>query len=126
TPLCVAAREGRKNVVRMLLRRKDVEVNGRSHPENPLTCDAPLYQAVRGKHHFVIRQLLEHSKIELVSLGRDNTSPLCQAVAVGDEISLRILLADGRLDVNHGYDAARSPLGIAVSNGTVEMVRILL
>ncbi|RPA95983.1 ankyrin [Choiromyces venosus 120613-1] len=117
---------GRESVVRMLLLRKDVDVNGRCHPEEYVTSSSPIFQAVQGKYHSVLRQLLEHPKIELVTDEPSPVSALFLAVTLGDECSVRILLEDGRVDVNHGSSFAYSPVGIAVLKRNAGMLRLLL
>ncbi|RPA95984.1 ankyrin, partial [Choiromyces venosus 120613-1] len=119
-------RKGRESVVRMLLLRKDVDVNGRCRPEEPVTSSSPIFRAVRSKHHSVLRQLLEHPKIELVTGEPTPVSALRRAVKVGDECSVKILLEDGRVDVNHGSSFSYSPVGTAVLRGNAGMLRLLL
>lgn len=70
---------------------------------------APLHYACRGKGTAIVDALLK-AGADVESLNRWNNTPLCEAAANGDAEVVRVLILEGRADVNF---ASGKPLQLA-------------
>ncbi|KAL2687094.1 hypothetical protein Neosp_004646 [[Neocosmospora] mangrovei] len=148
TPLCLAAEAGHEHVVRLLLDRRDIDVNSgenRSLIEN----------AVSGGHEGVVWQLLARTDItsnpnELVSIAagyghealfsqltarkdirehltsESYTSGLAYAAQQGHESIVRLLLNSGKVQPDQEDSLGNTALWWAAVNGHEAVVKILL
>lgn len=117
TPLHSAIRTGNHNKVEMLLRRKDILLNG----EN-LKYKTPLVEAIEHGSLSMINMLLAHPHIDVN--GRDQAqTPIIAAIRLGNEALMKALLA--RPDIKLNRSGSR-PLVAAVHSRRCEILRQLL
>ena len=126
-------------LVSYLLTRPDVKVNAPTSDEQ-LDDDPnwtpfnkklyPLFLACKEGHVDVVRQLLNHSDIQVNLAGHDGRTPLHVACQMGDVDVVRQLLSHADIQVNLTHQGGGTPLYVAVAlcktEGHVDVVRQLL
>lgn len=119
TALSLAAEKGNAEIVKVLLAHPMINVN----KSTPGTF-SPLYLAIKYGHVALTETLLKHPWIEC-----KNDPYFCTAVTNGNPEMVKTLLKFARprgLDVTKTNAAGYTPLFIASSNGSAEIVRLLL
>ncbi|KAG0136834.1 ankyrin repeat-containing domain protein [Tuber indicum] len=120
-PLSLATRGGHKEVVELLLGHTDISINSTDcHARTAL-----WYAVINGKKE-VVAALLANPYLELNIPDVHNRTTLHWACGEGLSNMVRLLLADERTIYNQSSAVGPAPLDIAVSNGHVEIVRMLL
>ncbi|KAB8074206.1 ankyrin repeat-containing domain protein [Aspergillus leporis] len=148
TPLQIACHKGYTNIVRMLLRRRDVDVNGRGNG------DPPILAAAMNGHEEIVKLLLtkwrshydqqflplfaSRGLIDMVKLVLDShiinpnvhdsvhRTALHYAVLKGHEDIVRLLLQQSETCLNYEDDENRTPLIMAIERKDIRLCRILL
>ncbi|GCB18862.1 serine/threonine-protein phosphatase 6 regulatory ankyrin repeat subunit B [Aspergillus awamori] len=129
--LFLAARNGRANVVKLLLH------SGLIDPNVPDSHGiSPLLAAIQEGHEKVVRLLLQISEVKLNDTGRTGNipTPLVAAASQGKARIVRMLLKRPDIDINRSAcdislftpDQSRYLLNSAVSHGQTDIVRALL
>ncbi|KAJ5935976.1 hypothetical protein N7454_005274 [Penicillium verhagenii] len=118
TPLSWAAKNGHKEVVRLLLEK------GAELESNDDSRRTPLLWAARNGHKEVVRLLLEKGA-ELESNDDSRRTPLLWAARNGHKAVVRLLLEKGA-ELDSKDCQGRIPLSWAASNGHEAVVRVLL
>jgi ankyrin repeat protein len=119
SPCYIAAREGRGDVLRNILKRDKAF----AHQANLLGF-TPLHAAAVNGHHEACRLLLE-SGANVNVPNEEGYTPLHVAAYYGYHEICRLLLAKGaKVDALHKYDY--TPLNEAASRGHLEVCRLLL
>ena len=124
TLLHLAVEHRQLAVVRMLLTRKDIDVNRSGLRDN---C-TPLYHAVCGVYgsEDIARVLLADPRVDVNCLDADLQTPLHAAADLGAEQLLKILLAHPKIDPNIRDKLGRAPLHFAAGFGDCRLVRFFL
>ncbi|PWW73652.1 ankyrin, partial [Tuber magnatum] len=122
TPLTIAARKGRADVVEVLLKVEGVRVNAQCH-----NGKTPFMLAALAGRTDVVRLLLEDERVDV---GLRDTMPnsctvLWKAVEIGHRKVIKLLLDDGRSDPNF-LSNGQTPLHCAIQRGHPEVVLLLL
>ncbi|CUS10348.1 unnamed protein product [Tuber aestivum] len=127
TPLYRASQFGRTEVVELLLARKNVDFNPNEKVligiGGFLEWGNPLHAASRNGRAGVVRALLRDERVSLsVTIGVGKT-PLHSAVSTGSasEAVMRLLLADGGVDINAPDSQGVTALGLAARDERVEV-----
>jgi len=115
-----AARYGHSGVVKLLLRRGNVDVDARNE-----LGQAPLHLAVRHGHANVVKMLLQRADINVNVKDSAGASPLHLASDEGHIKVTQLLLERKDVDVNVRNDANSSPIQVAARKGHVEIVQLL-
>ncbi|KAH0490035.1 hypothetical protein TgHK011_001520 [Trichoderma gracile] len=121
TAIWIAADQGHLEVVRLLVKCHDVDINA------PATeyMRTPIHQAVDNGHADIVKLLLdvnaEHDQPD-----DDNVTPLWIAAAQGDDEIVQILIEKGANLEIASIDLNRRPIHLAALNGHVEVVERLL
>ena len=121
TPILLAAGEGHKGVVKLLLGRKDVKYDKPDSNGQTLLCCA-----ARNGHVGVVKILLNRDDIDPNRLGEYGKTPLHCAIENGHEGVVRILLERDDIDPNGSGGSDKTPLYHAVQNGHEGIVKTLL
>ncbi|RPA98785.1 ankyrin [Choiromyces venosus 120613-1] len=122
TPLISAAIFGRKEVVKLLLERADIDVNARDiYGQSAL--DHTLGMCSRWG---IAAILLKDARVDVNLRDELRQTPLHRAVSNGDAGALNVLLDCERVDVNAEDQHHRSPLCTAAQQGNWLMVHSLL
>jgi hypothetical protein len=75
TPLFWAARHGHANVVALLLRQQDVDVNNTGKFSSGCSGDTPLHVAARFNHIDVVQLLIQDSRVDLEKVNLLSETP---------------------------------------------------
>ncbi|KAK2788055.1 hypothetical protein FQN51_003050 [Onygenales sp. PD_10] len=147
TPLSSAAKDGYENLVTLLLRRKEIDVNIMDDSgylqgfvtivnvllrnempvewnidNNALEAYSPLARAVRGGHENIVKLLLAHKEID-VNIGA--VAPLTEAIRRGHGNIVKLLLSHKDIDVNIN-GLMGTPLIDAIDGGHENIVKLIL
>lgn len=121
TPLSLAAKEGHEEVVRLLLKREDVNADPKDD------CGrSPLSWAAQNGHESVVRLLVEQNDIDFNLKDEDGRTPLSLAAEEGHEGVVRLLLQLKDIKVDSRDTRGLTPLFRAVKEGHEAAVRLLL
>jgi cytohesin len=128
TPLSLAVKKGYMEVVSLLLRQQNIDINA------GIGGITPIWLATRYGRDDVARRLLTIPDLDVnaaatesrVGGGLQISTPLHQAVKRGHTLIARLLVANGLLDPNISDHRRRTPLHWAAGNGNLGMVDILL
>ncbi|GLA00311.1 ankyrin repeat and death domain-containing protein 1A [Aspergillus niger] len=119
--LFLAARNGRANVVKLLLH------SGLIDPNVPDSHGiSPLLAAIQEGHEKVVRLLLQISEVKLNDTGRTGNipTPLVAAASQGKARIVRMLLKRPDIDINRSAYGT-SPIFAAAGNGHADIVSLL-
>ena len=124
TLLHLAVEHRQLAVVRVLLARKDIDVNKPGLTENW----TPLYHAAYGVYgsEDIIRVLLADPRVDVNCLDADLQTPLHAAADFGAEQLLKILLAHPKIDLNIRDKLGQTPLYFAAEFGDCRLIRFFL
>ncbi|PTB39227.1 hypothetical protein M441DRAFT_70368 [Trichoderma asperellum CBS 433.97] len=114
----MAAEDGHRDIVELLLAHKDIQVNEGNHWRTPLCA------AAENGHRDIVELLLAHKDIQ-VNEGNHWRTPLCAAAENGHRDIVELLLAHKDIQVNEG-NHWRTPLCAAAENGHRDIVELLL
>jgi len=121
TPLAWAALKGHEGVVKILLRRAEI---------NPDKADkygnTPLTQAARGGYEGVVKVLLERGDVDPEGLGDDGLTPLHNAAQRGHEGVVKALFERGEMNPDKQDNIGQTALLKAAIGGREKVVKILL
>ncbi|KAJ4363902.1 hypothetical protein N0V83_009354 [Neocucurbitaria cava] len=121
TPLAMAIESGRREIVEVLLRTGQVDVNlGYGAGSTPL-CLA----ASRG-HAQITDLLLRTDKIDVNIVNIIGSTALHMGAENGHAEVVNLLLRTKKVEVDLENDAGNTPLSLGVLNGHAEVVRLLL
>jgi len=155
TPLAWAVRNGHEEVVKMLLRRREVCPNINDYsgmtplshaawkghgemvkmlleqrevcPDGPDgSGQTPLSYAADGGHEGVVKILLELGEVSPDKPGRYGKTPLAYAARHGDEKIVKLLLERGEVNPDEPDDGGQTPLSLAAAWGREGIVKMLL
>ena len=120
TPLIIAAYKGHSEVVKLLLDKKDIQVNQGDR------CGAtPLIHAAKKGHLEVVKLLLERDNIHVNQGDKYGYTPLSLAAMQGRSELLKLLLEKDDIQVNQGDIWGDTPLYKAVIGGHREIIKLL-
>ena len=126
TPLIVAARDGKLDVVKVLL-RYEANIEGRGtikiYGEVIENCTALWVAAAKG--HFDVVRLLIEQNAEVDGRTSSNTTPLRAAVFDGHLDIVRCLVENGA-DVNARTNSGSTPLMLTCHNGHLDVASYLV
>ncbi|KAK6449472.1 hypothetical protein FP744_10005722 [Trichoderma asperellum] len=118
TILFIAAEEGHKDIVELLLAHEGIQVNEGNDWKTPLCA------AAGNGHKDIVELLLAHKDIQVNEV-RNSGTPLCAAAWNGHKDIVELLLAHEDIQVNEGNDW-KTPLCAAAGNGHKDIVELLL
>ena len=121
-PLYIACREGHTNVVEILLKVANIDVNKMAGGENALLV------STENGHSDVIELLLNHHDID-TNIGKigNEGSPLYLASKNGNDNIVKQLLSQPQIEVNTAFGSqAMTPLIIAAKEGYPNVVKLLI
>jgi len=121
TPLVWAASNGHEGVVKILLRRDDINPG-----KATLYHETPFWWAANNKHERVAKILLGRDDTDPDKPNADGESPLWSAAQYGNEGLVKILLGRDDIDPNQPNYYGTTPLSIAAQNGHEGVVKTLL
>jgi ankyrin repeat protein len=91
-----AIMQGRLPTIRKLLRRHDIDVNGRSPKAQP-----PILIALEYQQYEILRMLLSDPRLNIDIQDSRGYTALHLAVIYDDPVAVQILFDSTRIDVNH-------------------------
>ncbi|KAG9399050.1 hypothetical protein AC1031_012485 [Aphanomyces cochlioides] len=117
----MAAANGHTNIVKLLLKRGDIDVNWRD-------CNglSPLHQATKDGHTEVVHALLSNDKIDVNAKDNRNSSPLHTAVTHGCLDIVKLILGHGAINLSAKQKDGHTALDIALGKGHEKVVRLLI
>ncbi|KAL7785260.1 hypothetical protein V8C37DRAFT_419985 [Trichoderma ceciliae] len=122
TPLWLAAANGHKIAVELLLGTGQVEVDIKDKYGR-----TPLSRAAANGHKGVVELLLGTGQVEVHSQDGDGNTPLSGAAENGHEVVVKLLLATGQVEIDSKDKLQhRTPLSLAAANGHKTVVELLL
>ena len=122
-PLSVAVRDGHEAIVKMLLQRKDVDVN-QSTSDFGSTA---LYMCCRNGHTHICKMLLARGEIDVNKAMAAGLTPFYIACSEGKSEIVEMLLARAEIEVNKARtDDGATPLFAACYTGHKTIVATLL
>jgi len=121
TPLMWAARNGHEGVVKILLRRGDVNPD---KPEN--YGQTPLWWAAYNGHEGVVKMLLRRDDVNPDKPDNDGETPLWRAAHNGHEGVVKMLLGRDNVNPDKPNNYGETPLWCAAASGHQEVLKMLL
>lgn len=124
TMLLAAAQNGHLRAVKVLLRRKHVDVNAKDALD-----DTALHLALKGGHVLVARTILsaaENLKLDINAKGMFDFTPLALAIEQGLPDLAKTILEFEHVDTNESSLYGQSPLIMSIKGGHTELVTLLL
>lgn len=119
--LFTAAEHGQAAIVKILLARKNGEIDGRD-----MVRRTPFSHAVEKGYLDIMKMLLQAGEIDLDSRDRENRTPLSFAADEGEEEVVRFLLSFNAVSVDLKDDRGNTPLLYAAGIGAAGVVKMLL
>jgi ankyrin repeat protein len=119
TALIEAIRNGHKEIVQLLLKHTDIDVN-----QNPSMTTALIVASGIGQKE-VVKLLLEHKDID-VNKNTWETTALIEASEFGHKEVVKLLLEHKDIDVNKQARRGRTALWVASEKGHQEIVQLVL
>ncbi|KLU82836.1 hypothetical protein MAPG_01904 [Magnaporthiopsis poae ATCC 64411] len=120
--LLKAAKEGREDVVRLLL-----DTDGGVDIDFKDTAGrTPLSWAAEKGHEAVVKLLLNTGKVDVDSKVSTGQTPLMWAAEFGHAAVVKLLLDTGRVDVNSKDSWGQTPLACGAQQGSQAVVKLLL
>lgn len=95
-----------RSLIPILLEKEGIKRNARGH--------TPLHLAVANRHHEWIQPLTSYPRGNCNIIAPEEKTALAHACELGDEISVRLLLACKDIGCNIGDINGRSPLSFAL------------
>lgn len=126
TPLHAATWAGRSDIVKFLLRAKNVvsEINPDPVDEDGVN---PLFIAAQNGSTEIVRLLLDTKKVDPNrALPLWNITPLCKAILTRHFDIAKLLLQSDKIEADAETKEGASPLYYATHEGYVELVKLLL
>ena len=120
SPLVTAAQQGHSAIVRLLLTRKDIEVNSRD-----LFGRTPLRYAAGCGRVDIVRQLLNIEDTQVNCVDKQRCSPLMAAAFQGHEGVAKLLLGRADIAVNTKDSLGQTALHKAAERGKASVVKLL-
>jgi ankyrin repeat protein len=120
--LHLAARDGDKDTVELLLQRPDTEPNAHYGKTNT----TPLHEAISGGHLKVVEALLLHPRVDVNSVDMYDRSALMYAVYEERSDIVNALLQRPNIDINSVNVYGWSALMFAANRGYSDIVKALL
>jgi ankyrin repeat protein len=117
----LAAAEGVKKLVKLLLDKCAVDINSRDD-----SMTSPLLAAVSNGYHDVVEILLQAKDVDVNAQDMEGTSPLLAAVKSGSDRIVQDLLAHESIDVHARDFNGDSPLSMALEMGQDSTITGLL
>ncbi|KAH2625825.1 hypothetical protein KXW54_006539, partial [Aspergillus fumigatus] len=111
-PVHVVAFFGIPQLMSVLIRRQDVNVDARDFQNK-----TPLLLAARYGRQAVVKLLLGTGKVEVDSRDDENLTPLSWGAMKGHEAVVKLLLGTGGVEVDSRDDQNQTPLSWAARNG---------
>jgi ankyrin repeat protein len=105
-----AIMQGRLPTIRKLLRRHDIDVNGRSPKAQP-----PILIALEYQQYEILRMLLSDPRLNIDIQDSRGYTALHLAVIYDDPVAVQILFDSTRIDVNHLDSTGNSALLLAAT-----------
>ena len=118
----LAVKMDRLDVLEVLLKRKDVDVNSQENRRGK----SPFHVAVRRVHLSAVRLLMDDGRVNINLADHYEETPLHSAARWGRMEVVKMLLKDEKLQVNCLDVCSYTPLHLAVDSGDVFMVRLML
>jgi len=119
TPLSWAAMNGHEAVVRLLVRREDVDADSKDDQYG----QTPLTWAAENGHEAVVRLLVGREDVDADSKSQSGRTPLSWAAGNGHEAVVRLLVERHDVDANSEDNDGYTPLKWAI--GHEKVVRLL-
>ena len=121
TPLFVAAQMGHLEVARLLLEKQ------KTNPllATPVNRTTPLTAAAYNGHMELVQLLLSSGRVDINTRQKDGATALFAAVQADRPLVTELLIREGA-DVNLPLDDRTTPLCLAVYNGNIDLVKLLL
>jgi ankyrin repeat domain-containing protein 50 len=120
--LYLAARDGDKDIVELLLQRPDTEPNAHYGNENT----TPLHEAISSRHLKVVEALLLHPQVDVNSVDKYGRSALMYAARGGHSDIVNAFLQRSDSDINSVDENGWSALMHAANRGYSDIVNALL
>ena len=121
TPLSWAAREGHEAVVRLLVKKDNIDINAKDNEGR-----TPLILAAYNGHEAVVRLLIERDDIDINVKDDEGVTPFIWAACNGHEAVVRLLIGRDDIDINAKTRRGKTPLMWAAYNGHEAVVRLLI
>ena len=121
TPLSWAAEKGHEAVVRLLIKRGDVDINTQDK-----SGKTPLSWAAAKGHEVVVRLLIERGDVDINTQDEYKQTPLTLAAEQGHEAVVRLLVERDDVDINTLDPLEQTPLLWAAMKGHEAVVRLLV
>ena len=121
TDLMIGCATGLESIVKLLLERKDIDINAKDEH----SCTA-LWYAIHAKQTKITKLLLKRKDLDTNSKIKYGLTPLLQAVDGGDRENFVLLLEHEGTDPNLTHDYGDTPLHMAIRRRNEEMVALLL
>ncbi|RAR13372.1 ankyrin repeat-containing protein [Stemphylium lycopersici] len=127
TPLYIAVTQRQVELVKLLVAEQGLDVDCPSLSDHHLAA-TPLHMAVHRQLEEVVALLLAHKGIAVNSKDTNRNTPLHRAVIHADPSLdiVKLLLAQGDIDVNLKSSEGLRPVDVAVQRGHNELVSELL
>eukprot|EP01083_Nonionella_stella_P099269 279110_1 len=128
TPLCLAAHNGNTEIVHLLLKHPDIDVNRWTNGIY-VSGNNALTEAVKSGQEGVVAALLAHESIDVnyyLQKKRNARPALSIAASLKDPAIAKLLLSDERTDVNASDRCAQTALHAAASYGNLDLANLLL
>ena len=121
TPLSWAAEYGHEAVVRLLMKRDDVDMNA---PDD--YRKTPLLMAAEKGHEAIVQLLIESGDVDINAPDNDRMTPFLMAAEKGQEAVVLLLIQRGDVDINAEDRRGFTALSVAAANGHEGIVRLLI
>ena len=126
TPLIIAARDGKLNFVKVLLRYEaNIEARGTIKINGEVIQDCTALWGAAGKRHFDVVRLLIEQNAEVDGRTSSNSTPL-RAAAFNGHLNIVRCLVENGADVNARNNFNSTPLMLTCHNGHLDVASYLV
>ena len=126
TPLIIAARDGKLNFVKVLLRYEaNIEARGTIKINGEVIQDCTALWVAAGKRHFDVVRLLIEQNAEVDGRTSSNSTPL-RAAAFNGHLNIVRCLVENGADVNARNNFNSTPLMLTCHNGHLDVASYLV